>query len=84
MVYFLNKLELSYQKYRTNGNVRDNNYKGKLLFAIKDFVSFVQDCKYRLCSNCLQYGFIMYNDKVIIRKRYVIPPIPNYMIPVGF
>ena len=37
MVYFVNKLELSYQIYQTNGNVRDENYNGKSLFPINDF-----------------------------------------------
>ena len=35
MVGFFNKLELSYQKYQTNGTLRDDNYKGKLLFPMK-------------------------------------------------
>ena len=38
MMNFVNKLYLSYQKYKTNGNVRDENYKGELLFPMKDFV----------------------------------------------
>ena len=40
MVNFVNKLELSDQKYQTNGNVRDENYNRKLLFPMKDFVAF--------------------------------------------
>ena len=43
MVGFMNKLELGYQKYKTNGNVRAKKYKGKLLFPIKDFFSFSTD-----------------------------------------
>ena len=39
----VNKLYLSYQKYKTNGNVRDEKYKGKLLFPMKGFVLFVTD-----------------------------------------
>ena len=35
MVDFVNKLELSDQKYQTNGNLKDGNYKGNLLFPIK-------------------------------------------------
>ena len=31
MVDFVNKLELSYQEYQTNGNVRDENYRGIVL-----------------------------------------------------
>ena len=37
MVDFVNKLEL------TNGNVSDENYKGKLLFPMKYFVSLITD-----------------------------------------
>ena len=40
MVDFVNKLELSYQKYQTDGNVRNEDYKGKLLFHMMDFVVF--------------------------------------------
>ena len=45
MADFLNKLEISDQKYQTNGNVRDENSKGKILFLIKEFVSFRTDCQ---------------------------------------
>ena len=38
IMIFLNKLKLSDQKYQTNGNVRDENYRGKFLFPMKDFV----------------------------------------------
>ena len=40
MVNFLNKLELSDQKYHTNGNIKDQNYKRKILFPMKDVVLF--------------------------------------------
>ena len=43
MVDFLNKLELSYQKYHTIGNVIDENYKGEFLFPMKEVVSLVTD-----------------------------------------
>ena len=43
MMHFLNKLKFSDQKYQTNGNVRYENYKGKLFFTIKYFVLFVTD-----------------------------------------
>ena len=43
MVDSVNKLELSDQKYQTNGNVRDENYNRKLLFPMKDFASFGTD-----------------------------------------
>ena len=43
MVDLGNKLDLGYQKYKNNGNIRHENYKGNLLFLMKDFVSFVID-----------------------------------------
>ena len=43
MVDFLIKIELSDQKYQNNGSVRDENYKGNLLFSMKYFVSFGTD-----------------------------------------
>ena len=39
MAHFVNKLEFNYQKYQSNGSVRDDNYNSKLLFTMKDFVS---------------------------------------------
>ena len=43
MVDFVDTLYLSVQVYQTNGTVRDENYKGKLYFTIKYFVSFGKD-----------------------------------------
>ena len=43
MVDFFNKLELIDQKYQTNGTIIGESYKGKLLFTMKDFVSFGTD-----------------------------------------
>ena len=40
MVNFLNKLELSNQKYRTNGDISNDSYNGGSLFLMKEFVSF--------------------------------------------
>ena len=37
---FVKKLELSDQKYQTNGNLEDEKYVGKLLFLMKDFVPY--------------------------------------------
>ena len=34
--------------------------------------------------NCLQYGFVMYNDKVLILKQQVITPITGSMITEAF
>ena len=42
---FVSTLELSDQKYQTNGNIRDKNYKGNFLFTMKDFVPFRTDCQ---------------------------------------
>ena len=44
MVDFVNKLDLSDKKYHIHGNVRDENYNGKLLLPMKDFLSFSTDC----------------------------------------
>ena len=38
----------------------------------------------RLHVHCLQYGFVMYNDNLILSKIEVVPPIPNYMTTVYF
>ena len=40
--------------------------------------------KNRLCFDCLQVGFVVYKNKVVIFKREFIPSIPDYMIPVYF
>ena len=40
MMDCLNKLDLSDQNYQTNEIVRDQSYKGKFLFTMKDFVFF--------------------------------------------
>ena len=57
MADFLNKLDLSDQKYQINGNVRDDNYKGDLLFPMKYFVSFVtyQKSMYFISTEFLKY-----------------------------
>ena len=45
MVYFVNKIQLSDQKYQANETVGYDIYKGKFLFLIKDFVSFGINCQ---------------------------------------
>ena len=45
MVGFVNKLEFNGWKYQTNGTILDESYKKKLLFPIKDLVSFGTDCQ---------------------------------------
>ena len=40
MVDFVNKLELSDQKYHANGNIRDANYNINFLFPMKNFMYF--------------------------------------------
>ena len=42
MMDFMNKIKLSDQKYQTNGNVRDKNYKINFLFPMKYFKQFVK------------------------------------------
>ena len=34
--------------------------------------------------NCLQYGFVIYNDKVLIHKQDAVTPFPDSMILVDF
>ena len=36
----ISKLKLSDPKHQTNENIRDDDYNGKFLFPMKDFVSF--------------------------------------------
>ena len=40
MVRFVNKLKLSDRKYQANITVKDENYRGKLLFTVRDFMPF--------------------------------------------
>ena len=40
MIEFVNGLELKYKTYQTNGTLIYENYKEKLLFTMKEFVSF--------------------------------------------
>ena len=41
MIYFVDILWFNYQKYQLNETVGDKNYKGKFLFTMIKFVSFV-------------------------------------------
>ena len=43
MVDFVNKLELSDQKYQTNGILGSENYKEKFLFPMKEYSLFGTD-----------------------------------------
>ena len=45
VIDFVNKLELSDQKYHTNGSIMDENYNRKFLFPTNEFVSFRTDCQ---------------------------------------
>ena len=45
MMNFVNKLDLSDQKYQTDENIKYENYKEKLIFTIKGFLSSVTDCQ---------------------------------------
>ena len=42
---FFNILDLNHHKYQMNGTVRDEIYTGKLLFSMKEFVSFGTYCQ---------------------------------------
>ena len=57
MMDFMNKLELSDQKFQTNWIIRDKHYKGKFLFPTKDFVSFGTDRQsmYFISTRFLKY-----------------------------
>ena len=58
MVGFFYKLYLSDQNYHTNVNVRGEHYKGKLLFPMKDFFSFVTDLQsmYFMSTRFVRYN----------------------------
>ena len=59
------------------------NEKGKYIHN-KKFNNIPYFIKYRLYVDCLQDGFVMYNDKVISHKRELITHITNSTIPVDF
>ena len=40
MVYFVNKLEFNDHKYQTDVTLKDDNYKGRLLSPMREFVTF--------------------------------------------
>ena len=58
MMDFANKLQFSDQKYQTNGNIRDRNYKENFLFTMKEFVSFRI---YRQPMYFMSTGLLKYN-----------------------
>ena len=60
MVDIENKLYTSDQKYQTNENVRNENYKGKLLSSVTDLVSFgtVFQSIYFMSTILLKYKII--------------------------
>ena len=45
MIEFVNILELKYLNYQTNVNLRYKDYRVKLLFNMKDFLSFGTYCQ---------------------------------------
>ena len=69
MVDFVNKPELSDQKYQTNGNLRDKNYNGKFLFTMKEFVSFGRDSQ---SMYLMSIGFLIDNI-----NAFRVPSIPS-------
>ena len=60
-----------------------HNEEGKYIHN-KIFNNIPHLFKNHLHVNCIQDGFVMYNDKVSIRKRVVIPTITDYMIPMYY
>ena len=54
----LNKLDLSDQNNQTNEIVRDQSYKGKFLFTMKDFVLFrtYRQSMYFMSNRLLKYN----------------------------
>ena len=43
MIVFVDILDLNYQKHQTHGTVIYEKYRGKFLFTMEKFVSFVTD-----------------------------------------
>ena len=78
MVEFANKLDSSDQKYQTNGIVRDENYKGKFLFAMKYFLSFGRDYQsvYLMSTILLKYSI----DRFCV-PQYQLTYIDNTALP---
>ena len=64
MMDSVNKLESSGQTYQTNENVRDENYKGKLLFLMNYFVSFGTDCQSMIKNQYLMLISFMFYNKI--------------------
>ena len=56
-----------------------NNEEGKYIHneIFNNISHFIKNC---LRVNFLQDAFVMYNDKLLICKREVVPPIPDYII----
>ena len=69
MIHFVNKLEFNDQKYQSNGSVRDDNYRIKLLFTIEEFVSFVTD---------RQSMFYMWT--IFLRDKFYGVRVPQYQL----
>ena len=60
-----------------------HNRKGKDIHN-ETFNNIPNCIKDHLHVNCLQDGFVIYNDKVLVHKQYVITTIIDYMIPMDF
>ena len=63
--------------YLIKHNEKGKDTHNEIFNNIPDFV------KNGLPVDCLKNGFVMYKNKVILRKRDLIPPIPDSMITVG-
>ena len=70
-----------YSRLTSPPNQTQRGRKGYPQWNVKNIPHLIKN---NLHVNCLQYGFVMYNDEVIIFKREVIPLIPDSMIPAYF
>ena len=74
VVDFLNKPELNDQNYQNNVNVKDDNYNGKFLFPLKNFLSFgteIQSMYFMsiIFLNTILMDYVFYDLNLIILKK---------------
>ena len=75
MIYkYYSRLGFIPTKHNEEGRYIHNKILNNISHSIKHFPRV----------NCLQCSFVTFNDKLIIRKLEVIPPIPDSMILVDF
>ena len=71
-----------YKYYSHLGFLSINTQQGRENIHHEIFNNIPHFIKNRLHVNFIQDGFVMYENKVIIRKRKTMSPIPDYMIPL--